>query len=321
MTGSAHVKVAGGEALVQNSINERVIAEIPSIVKEALDKVRNFQRPDTLAGSKYDEEIVEAMEQARYAQQVATGMFYRWIFPRGEAPSLIDEWFAARKLYRKEQRYKLFENVEFLDSPGNLEDAAKRFWGDAPTHDLEGRPLPQWKSEAWPRWRDVMDKVAPETQAVRLHDFLVLDAIEWAHQNRGIIWYNMVEFAQWMGELSGFPIHAGGRNADRAIRNERGDRPIISSIASNGRGRNGLQYLYNKQLIAQTPASARRYEQLLARLHRNGQKDLIVTTDVYLHVPEIAKSFENALMKAKYVTETTIQNQRITDGWGGSDDD
>lgn len=320
VTGTSNVKVAGGEIYVRNNIIERDIPVIPDIVQEALDKVRNFQRPDTLAGSKHDEEIVEAMEQARYAQQIATGMFYRWIFPRGEDARLIDRWFEARKAYRKEVRYKLFQNEEFMDSPGLLEDAAMRFWGDLPPTDAEGRALPQWKCESWPAWRDVRDLVQPKTQAVRLHDFLVRDAIEWATTNKGIVWYNMVEFAQWMGQLSGLPVHEGGPEAGRILRLERGDRSIIASIKSHGRGRNGLQYLFNKQLVAQTPASARIYEQLLGRLHRQGQKENTVISEIYMHTEEVRNSFEQALRRAEYVKATLGQDQKILDGWSSDED-
>lgn len=321
VTGTSNVKITGGTGYVRNNIIERPAPEIPDIVQEALDCVRNFERPDMLAGSKYNEEIVEAMEQARYAQQIATGMFYRWIFPRGEPSQLIDEWFAARKLWRKEQRFKLYENVEQLDSPGLLEDAAKRAWGDMQPTNSDGLPQPQWKAEAWPRWRDVRDKVVPKTQAVRLHDFLVQDSIEWATRNRGIVWYNMVEFAQWMGELSGLPVHEGGPDAAANLRKETGNRSIIASIKSHGRGRNGLQYLFNKQLIAQTPASSRAYEQLLGRLHRQGQKNGIVVSEVYLHTPEVKNSFETALRRAEYVRQTMGQDQKILDGWNGDDDE
>lgn len=321
ITGTSNVKIAGGESYVRNNIVERPIEVIPDIVKEALDKVRNFQRPDTLAGSKYDEEIVEAMEQARYAQQIATGMFYRWIFPRGEPASLIDAWFEARKAYRKEVRFKLFQNEEFMDSPGLLEDAAMRFWGDMPDRGPDGNILPTWKCESWPAWRDIKDKVAPKTQAVRLHDFLVRDAVQWALTNRGIVWYNMVEFAQWMGQLSGLPVHEGGPDAGRVLRNERGDRSIIASIKSHGRGRNGLQYLFNKQLVAQTPASARIYEQLLGRLHRQGQKEADVLSEIYMHTPEVRNSFEQALRRAEYVKATMGQDQKILDGWNGDDNE
>jgi hypothetical protein len=310
VTGSSNVKISGGDVYVRNNIVEREAPTIPDTVQEALDCVRNFERPDSLAGSKYNEEIVEAMEQARYAQQIATGMFYRWIFPRREPEYVIDEWFAARKAWRKEQRYKLYENVEQMDSPGLLEDAAKRYYGELPD---DGKVT--WKSEAWPRWRDVKDKVQPKTQAVRLHDFLVRDAIDWAYSNRGIVWYNMVEFAQWMGQLSGLPVHEGGTGAGERLRREDGKRSIIASIKSHGRGRNGLQYLFNDQLVAQTPASARIYEQLLGRLHRQGQPKSVVTTLVYLHTPEVKNSFEQALRRAEYVKGTMGQDQKILDGW------
>lgn len=315
VTGSSSVKVTGGDVYVRNNILEREIDGIPDIVQQALECVRNFERPDMLAGSKFNEEIVEAMEQARYAQQIATGMFYRWIFPRREPEFVIDEWFAARKAWRKEQRYKLYENIEQMDSPGLLEDAAKRFYGEALLEDSKGNRLITWKSEAWPRWRDIKDKVQPKTQAVRLHDFLVRDAIEWATTNRGIVWYNMVEFAQWMGQLSGLPVHEGGLGAGERLRREDGSRSIIASIKSHGRGRNGLQYLFNNQLVAQTPASARVYEQLLGRLHRQGQPNNTVTTSIYMHTPEVRNSFEQALRRAEYVKETMGQNQKILDGW------
>lgn len=317
ITGTSNVKITGGETFVRNNITERNINVIPDIVEEALECVRNFERPDMLAGSKYNEELVEAMEQARYAQQIATGMFYRWIFPRGEPDALKDRWFAARKAYRKEQRYKLFENTEQLDSPGLLEDAARRYYGEIPLED--GKPT--WRSEAWPAWRDVKDLVQPKTQAVRLHDFLVRDAAEWASKNLGIVWYNMVEFAQWLGELTGLPVHEGGPNAAKALRSEAGNRTIIASIKSHGRGRNGLQYLFNKQLVAQTPASARIYEQLLGRLHRQGQKEAVVETFLYLHTEEVRKSFENALRRAEYVKETMGQDQKVLGGWNEERDD
>lgn len=314
VTGTSEVRKPGSIEIVQHKIMEREAPPLPDIIQEALDKVRDFKRPDTLAGNKHDEEIVEAMEQARYAQQVATGMFYRWIYPRREPDELIDRWMEARKAWNKEKRYKLFEGLEFLDSEGLLEDAAKRAWGDAPPAEKNGVPLPEWKAASWPAWRDIKDAVQPQTKAVRLHDFLVRDAIEWATENTGIVWYSMIEFGQWMKELSGLPVHDGGRFADQRLRAEKGDRSIIASIRSNYRGRNGLQYLYNKQLITQIFASSKIAEQLFGRLERQGQRQ-DVASYVYLHTPEIEKSFRQAIMRAKYNEETMQQKQKLIRGW------
>jgi hypothetical protein len=321
VTATATVYKPGTVELVGHEIKERVPPPIPSIVQEALDKVRKFQRPDTLAGSKYDEELVDAMEQAKYAQQIATGMFYRWIFPRKEPDHIIDEWFAARKDWNSEQRYKLFQSEEYLDSPGLLEDAAKRAWGTdpVPMHDKYGNPYPVWKAESWVRWRNICDQVEPKTQAVRLHDFLVRDAIEWAMEEPGIVWFQYKEFAQWMHELSGLTIHDGGKNADHKLRMEDGKRSIIASVKSNHRGRNGLQYLFYRQLISQIFASSKVGEQLFGRAHRQGQKN-DVETHIYLHTPEILKSFKQAIIRAKFNETTFKQKQKLLMGWDEDDD-
>ncbi len=322
VTGTAEVRKPGSVELVGLKIIEREVPEIPEIIQTALEKVRDFKRPDTLAGAHYDEELVEAVEQARCAQQVASGMFYKWIYPRCEPDQLIKEWLRVRKDYNSELRYQLFQNHEFLDSPGLLEDAAKRFWKTDAVDlvDKKGNILPEWKCETWPAWRKIKDQVQPKTKAVRLHDFLVRDAVEWALQEPGIVWYQMIEFGQWMHELSGLPVHDGGPLADHRLRQETGKRSILASIKSNHRGRNGLQYLFKRQLLAQIFASSRVGEQLFGRVHRQGQKHDVVT-DVYLHTPEITKSFTQALQRANFNKELFNQHHKITMAWGEFDNE
>lgn len=313
VTTSSNVVVHGGTASVDISVKECVVNHIPDIIHEALKAVREFRRPDTLAGSLDDEELVDALAQAKTAQEVATGMFYRWIFPRGEPVDLIKEWFAARKLWNKEVRTKLMEGEVYLDSPKLCENAAKRAWGD-----MEKDPKrPEWKALNWPRWREVKELVRPATEAVRLHPFLAEDAARWGMQNRGIIWYGMVEFAQWIHELSGLPVHGGGPNAGKRLREEvDGSRSIIASIKSHGRGRDGLQHFFHEQLVANTPASARQWQQLLGRLHRRGQKEEEVITHVYLHTPELKKAFAQAIRRGEYVEDTFGERQKLLEGFG-----
>lgn len=313
VTTSSNVTIHGGTEAVNIQVREATVNHIPDIVLQALEKVRNFQRPDTLAGSLDDEELVDALAQAKTAQEVATGMFYRWIFPHGEPIDLIKEWFAARKLWNKEVRTKLMEGEVYLDSPKLCENAAKRAHGD-----MEPDPKrPEWRALHWPRWRDVKDRVRPATEAVRLHPFLAEDAARWGLQNRGIIWYGMVEFAQWIRELSGLEVHGGGPNAGKRLREEvDGSRSIIASIKSHGRGRDGLQHIFHEQLVANTPASARQWQQLLGRLHRRGQKMEEVLTHVYLHTPELRKAFAQALRRGEYVEGTFGERQKLLQGLG-----
>jgi hypothetical protein len=110
-------------------------------------------------------------------------------------------------------------------------------------------------------------------------------------------------------------MHGGGPKAGDRLKAETGERSIIASIDSHGRGRNGLQFLFSKQLVAQIPSSARRWEQLLGRLIRRGQRAEEVITWLYLHVPELTESIEQALRKSEYVEDTLRMQMKLLTGW------
>ncbi len=306
------VEAAGERRVVELDIREREAPPLPAIIEEALEKVRSFQRPDTLDGeSEDDEELEDPLAQAKCAAEVASGLCYRWVYPRGEPKALIRRWFAARKDYTKEQRLKKLVGEKHLDSSGLCEAAAMRAWGDLP--EVDG--LPCWKADSWPAWRDIRDQVQPQPSVFRIHDYLVQDAVAWGRENRGIIWYGMVEFAQWAHEISGFTIHGGGPGAERRLRAETGERTILASIKSHGRGRNGLQFIFDHQLIAQMMASATAHQQLLGRLHRRGQRAGCVRTEVYLHTPEILKAFNQALRRGEFVQSILGETQKLLAGY------
>lgn len=284
-------------------IRERTAPSIPPIIQDALDKLRRtWTRPD-------GEELVEALEVSRVAIELACGFYYRWIFPHREPKSLISEWFEVRKAWHKELREKLKLYEPFLDSPLLCTQAAMRYRKDLPANP----DLPSWASSMWSAWRDIRDKVKPETEAVRLHSYLALDAVRWAQQHRGIVWYQSRDFGQWMHELSDLPLHGGGPDAGLNIKKETGKTSILVSIKSHGTGRDGLQFLFDKQLVAQPPSSATPYEQLLGRLYRIGQKSKTVTCEFYCHTEELHKARQQALKRAEYVAETMGSPQKMLD--------
>ncbi len=294
-------------------IQERVIDEIPNIIQEALEKVRNFQRPDTMGGSMEDEELVDALAQAKCAQEVSMGCFLRWIFPRGEPVSVIKEWYAARKLWNSELREKCKQNQQYLDSPNLCTRAAMRAHGDeAPDPDR-----PEWNALNWTRWREVKDLVEPQTEAVRLHPFLVEDAATWGQEHCGIIWYSMVEFSAWLAEVSGLEVFGGGKKAGQRLSAIDGSKSIIVSVDSRGRGWDGLQYRYDSQLFTGAISSSRRMQQLCGRLHRRGQTSEGVHTWVYRHTDETKRSFEQALMRSEGVKGLLREEHKILRGWHG----
>ena len=313
------------------SIRERPAPPIPDIIQRALDSVRDGIRPDTMAGAQDDEIIVDPLEQAKCAREVAAGLMYRWEFPpingQPQSRDLIRDWYAARKAWNSELRHKVLRGEVHLDSPKLCENAARRFYGEMP----KDKDLPEWEAENWPVWRDIKDSVKYNTVAVRLHSFLVDDAALWAHEHRGIIWYGMVEAAIWCAErareLYGIfiPVHGGGPGAGERIVKERGDRSILASIKSHGRGRDRLQYAFAEQLMFNIPSSARVSQQAYGRLLRRGQDSAEVLTDIYLHTKELRAAFDQSIRRAEYVTDITGEEQSLLVGWQGprnmADDD
>jgi hypothetical protein len=234
--------------------------QTPEVITKAIDDLlKTWTRAD-------GEELTEALEVATNARQLSAGFFYRWKFPRGEPQNVIDLWFERRKNWSKELRERLKDRREGLDSALLCTNAAIRF-----SQAYKG-PLPVWESNHLQPWLDVKDSVQPETEAVWLSDFLAEDCARWANENRGIVWYEYGALGARIAKLSGLPQHAGGQGAEGRILAERGDRSLIVSIKAHGTGRDGLQRLFDHQLIANSPSSGATWEQLLGRLHRIGQQ-------------------------------------------------
>lgn len=304
------VSTRAAAATASIAMHEREAPRIPLVVAEALAKMRgDWIRPD-------GEEIVEAMDQARCVREIANGFSYFWHFEelasaktdalRGEVKAKIREWFAARKDYHKELRGKLLCGEAHLDSPLLCQNAAVRAWAVPP---YEG-DLPLWKAATWPRWRDVKDTVQHEQRVEWLDDFLARDAAAWAKEHRGIVWTLNTAFGRKVAELAGIRYHGGGPNAERDLLAESGKQSIVASIKAHGQGRDGLQFKFHEQLVAELPSSGDIWEQLLGRLCRVGQREDTVETWVYLHVHENKDALRKAIAYAEF-TEALTPNEQL----------
>lgn len=291
------------------AIEERCVGTVPESISTMLNDVRStWVRPD-------GEELVDALSVARACRELACGFYYRWIFPRGEPFALILEWLEARKQWHRELRRKLARREEHLDSPLLCLKAAQRYYDP----EYEGCK-PRWESQTFNRWIEVKSQVKPETEAVRVDDYLVRDATAWATEHAGIIWYEHRAFGEWIAEFSGLPFYGPGKKAARAIVKESGDRSIIASIKSHGRGRDRLQYRFNDQLVANPPSSAALWEQLLGRLFRTGQESKNIRALFYRHTPELRAYVDKALARADYIESTMGSEQKIRSGYRPGND-
>jgi hypothetical protein len=96
-----------------------------------------------------------------------------------------------------------------------------------------------------------------------------------------------------------------------AILRERGQRSIVASMKSHGRGRNGLQFAFHRQLITCPPSTNTDHEQLIGRLHRDGQQN-DVETEVFAHTPELRNRLDSAKARARYVSATWGAPQKLS---------
>ncbi len=301
-------------------------------IADALQLVRSSEsvRPD-------GEELLEAFAIARCARELASGFFYRWIFPNGEPESLIAHWRLCRKTFRQEVREKLASRQEHLDSPYLCQLAAQRYYKEIPNTGVievldeetgemklvDTAKLPEWRSKFWPAWRDVKDRVKPSTEPVWIDDYLALDAVKWAKEHTGIIWYDHSAFGHRMAALGRLPIFGGGSkaldrlmgNAEREVRGEDGKRSVILSIKAHGTGRDGLQRMFHKQLVANPMSSATGWEQLFGRLHRIGQTQPSTITWFYRHTTELKAHVDKALRRAFYIEGTLGGTQKLRVGF------
>ena len=117
------------------------------------------------------------------------------------------------------------------------------------------------------RWRE----------AVRVHDYKIHEAANWAIEHRsGILWYMNREVGIWLAEtlaaLHLNPLHCpSGAPHDRAIVDPgNANRLIVASWKAHGEGKN-LQH-HENNLVIQWPRGQKEAEQMIGRTHRVGQQ-------------------------------------------------
>lgn len=279
---------------------ERKTPKIPDAVKAALARVREGERPD-------GDVLVDQSEIVRCVRDVSSGYFFRWVFRKEDSDELIADWYAKRKLWCRELRGKLLVSEVHMDSPLLCTNAAMRFWQE-PKYDGD---LPTWASQHWPAWAEIKDKVTYRPDVVWIDDYLARDAAEWAKANRGIVWYLGDAFGRRVADLAGLHCHGGGADAEALIKAETGKKSIVASVAAHGAGRDGLQFLFDTQLIAQMSSSNGRIEQLLGRLHREGQPSDSINVEYYLPVSEVREALRRVIAQAEFVHATTGNAQKI----------
>lgn len=264
-----------------------------------------WERPD-------GEPIMDAIELWRHLREVGCGFYYRW------RPAPPQDWRTARRNWAAFVREVLKTNRSNIDSESQVAKAVDDKHYDS-----------RWLDA----WRKVKDTFIPKTEAVWLDEGVVDFCCAWLkgeakevqqEDQGGIVWVEHTEFGHRLAQKSGIPYyHRKGQNEKgQAIEAHPPGKPLIASIASNSEGRN-LQG-WSRGLIVSPPQSGATWEQTLGRSHREGQEADEVVMQFITTIPEQLASFDRARADARYISDTTGQEQKlcyadvVIDEFGGS---
>lgn len=287
------VETPGVVATSENELGTSLIiqqekVEVPTTVTDALKDLRKtWTRPD-------GEEFQEALELARVAKQLASGFYYRWVWPNGVVDT---EWLQARAAWHREVREFLQRRAKpGLDSPLLLARAVQNGTVVLP---------------AWEEWALVKHRLEPPVEAVWVDDYLCHNTRELASgEGPAIIWYEHDAVGERLAQLSGFPLLEGGDKASVDIlRYAQNPQNVIMSLKAHGHGKN-LQ-AWNKMIFTSCPSNGTVFEQALGRCHRPGQETDEVNAFIFLQTEEVEEAFKSALRDAEYVEQTTGQKQKL----------
>lgn len=232
---------------------------------------------------------------------MACGMSYRWDPPPPVA------WRKARNAWTHYVDRCLRHNVR-LDTPLQVAHAVEATdWGDP-----QGVRL-------LASWRAVRDTYHPRTSAVWLSDFVLQLGTRWLTEHSGLIFCLDVALGRELADCAEVPYFGQkglcrhGRFSGTLVETRaKTQRPAVCSSTSLGEGFN-LQ-AYNRMLVVNPPASGKAWEQLLGRLHREGQQHA-VRCEVLVTHPIHNSRLTSARESASYIEDVTGQAQKLLAGW------
>ena len=239
--------------------------------------------------------VANPLDRGRLARELANGFFYEWVWPNGK-PDLA--WIAARNAWLSAVADHLAAgSAPGLDSPALLAGACAR-----------GAPPSPALARAWASWEPVRGRPAPPRRTVRVSDAPGAFAASWVAAEPdapAIVWTEHAAAGEALARAIGCPWFGEGSDPGALS----APRTIVASIKAHGVGRN-LQ-AWARALVMSPPGSGAVWEQLLARLHRPGQRADTVAFTVAQTFPAQRWAMLQARRDARYIEATTGQAQKL----------
>jgi hypothetical protein len=279
------VVTASGEGCNVSLRVQGHVVETAKQTKAAFERLREkWETPDGWP-------LSDGLAIWRHARELALGFFYRW------DPRPPGEWIEARKEWSKFCRKVLNNNRRNLDSEFQVALACKEH--------------PEWYGdEEYNAWIAIRDTFKPRTVAIPFDDTILEYCRHWAQKSGGLIWCEHIDFAERLSTCTGLPYFAGeGLDASGASIEDFNGTSAILSIEANREGRN-LQR-FSKNLVVSPMQQGDRWQQLLARTHRDGQDADEVICDVVLSCAEHVEAMRIMLNDAQYQEDITGDRQKL----------
>jgi hypothetical protein len=266
----------------------------PAEVQEVLDVIAEGTKPD---GEPFPSDAHRVME----ARRASVGVWYRWDWSRVGRTEPDREWMDRRRDWAKASREELErtrQSGQGPDSEGNLWDAVE---ADAVAHYQHGKPARfAHLHAAWYRWARIRHRYNVD----QLREHVWISAFFWRalrdrvqeleRQGPVVVWYSS-RAAEEALHRCGWPVYGEGSDAPQEART------CALSMERHGTGVTHLQTLFSQCVFAEWPSSGLLAEQVLARLHRPGQRGDTVSAHVYVHTDATLAAFRSAQRDAAFL--------------------
>lgn len=326
---TAPAVVATSETEISTSLIFRNVESIPPNVKltELIDQVEEeWKAPN-------GDEIDYALHKWKWLYELTTGFYYNLYWP---SISYIarkfgcDETTAEDKLTKAKELHKAHQNY----------NKSFRDWTRTPrckpgldtpflaASNMARRGAHEVGQRLYDAWQNVESKKYPElperlSEPVRVCDYKmqgVLAQIKSWRKPAGVVWYHHQAVGTWLNELLEEEYGkenvcfcpAGSAANRRIIDKENKFKIVVASISAHGTGKN-LQFFY-REVFAQWPRPADKAEQVLGRLHREGQLSDELYVDTLNWSEFDHQNFAACLIDSIYQQTTTGLIQKLVYG-------
>ncbi len=258
------------------------------------DALRQLIAAVAVSGMRPDGELLDEWELPDCLCQLALGFYYVW------DPLPPEWWRLPRKAWRVWVRRILDMRLPAFDSEAQVVNAL-----DATKRGLTLPPEPNEGRAKLAAWRAVRDHFVPNPVPVWLDDSVVRQAADLARSENAIVWVKH-RATGWAMQHLGVPYYGGGTDPRSAPTTH----AIACSIQAHSEGKN-LQARCNA-LVLHPPADALKWEQLIGRKHRAGQKHPRVHYRIINSIEYHSDVIDRVRLQAGAVAKNKRRPQKLT---------